>query len=346
MVMLDTLDAPGPVEGPVEPSPYGGPTSLYEYMLDTQRLIADTSQQYVNPEDLIAYVNKARREVALRTQSIRILPPVQGSITAINVSRGGAGYFDPVVKITPPDTPSGQQPNPGGRQAVATATQSNGTIVGVAITDPGDGYFRPTVQIFERGEEDILPDPSNPADAIVVAQTQPVLQTNGFQEVYPFKAVPLDRFPGVDQIYAVKGISFIYMNYRYSIPCFSWTDYQAYVRIYPQQYLYVPTACAQFGQGVNGSLYMYPIPSTMYQMEWDCFCLPKDLQQDEDFEAIPMPWNDAVSLYAAHRAYLGLQNHNAAQYFLSLYDDMVRRYSAYARPGRKINPYGRWNAFT
>ena len=81
-------------------------------------------------------------------------------------------------------------------------------------------------------------------------------------------------------------------------------------------------------------------------MEWDCFCLPKDLNDDDDYEAIPKPWTDAVPYFAAHLCYLGLQNLNAAQYYMNLYDEMVHRYSAYARPGRHINPYGRWAAFT
>lgn len=304
----------------------------------TQRFLADTSQTYVNPEDLTNYINRARREVAMRTQSIRVLPPVQGQILQLSMVSGGAGYVSPVVRITPPDAPSGMQPNPAGLQATATATEANGVISGITLTNPGDGYFRPVVEIV---------DATGPGfGASAVAEVQPLLQTQGFQEIYPFSAVPLDRFPGVAEIFAVKGISFIYMNYRYSIPVFNFSVYQAYVRIYPQQYLYVPTAAAQYGQGVNGSLYMYPIPSTFYQMEWDCFCLPNDLETDDDFEAIPRPWTDAVPYFAAHLAYLGLQNLNAAQYYMSLYDDMVHRYSAYARPGRHINPYGRWAAFT
>jgi len=352
----------------VEPAPYDTGPSLYEYQLQTQRFCADTGQTFINPEDLTAYINRARREVAMRSQSIRILPPVQGAITTINVVNGGQNYVDPVVLISWPDAPSGTQPNPRGLRATAQAVMSNGVITGVTITNGGSGYFQPVVFIVEKAllGTSIWEDPpwgwwpyadqqSAHVDglaanlgygAIAEAQIQPILQTQGFQEVYPFSAVPLTSFPGVRAIFAVKGISFIFMNYRYSIPCFSFTDYQAYVRIYPQQYLYVPTACAQYGQGVNGSLYMYPIPATFYQMEWDCFCLPNDLQTDDDFEAIPLPWTDAVPYFAAHLAYLGLQNNNAAQYYLSLYDDMVHRYSAYARPGRKVNPYGRWSAFT
>jgi hypothetical protein len=310
--------------------------ALNEYLEQSERFIRDAQQRLINPLDLIEYVNRSRREIAMRTQSIRILTPVSGQITAITVNSAGANYTDPKVIITPPDSPSGAQPNPGGKQAVATATLINGQIGGIVLDDPGDGYFQP--QVF-------FDDPTG-SGAIAEAMTTPLTATQGQQEIYPFSGVPLETFPGVAEIFAVKSISFIYMNYRYSIPVFPFSVYQAYVRIYPQQYLYVPTAAAQFGQGVNGSLYMYPIPSTFFQMEWDSFCLPIDLEDDTTFEAIPKPWTDAIPYFAAHLAFLELQNLNSAKFYLELYDNMCHRYSAYARPGRAINPYGRWSAFT
>jgi hypothetical protein len=330
-------------------------------MLQTQRFVADTQQVYVNPEDLIAYINRARREVAMRTQSIRILPPVQGQLTEIDVLAGGEGWINPVVLISWPDAPSGRLPNPRGVRATAVPVVNNGVITSIQITNPGDGYFQPLVYIIEAAQLEVpvaeqpwgwwpmqqgIGNAAGGSGAFAFAKIQPILQTQGFQEVYPFANVPLDAFPGVREIFAVRSISFIFMNYRYSIPVFDFSTYQAYVRIYPQQYLYVPTAGAQFGQGVAGSLYMYPIPATFYQMEWDCYGLPFDLGTDDDIEAIPRPWTDAVPYFAAHLCYLGLQNLNAAQYYMSLYDEMVHRYSAYTRIGRRINPYGRWSAFT
>ena len=94
---------------------------LYEYMMQTQRFLADTGQVYINPDDLIAYVNRARREVAMRTQSIRILTPVQGAISSIEVLRPGRGYHCPRVHISWPDAPSGEQPDPGGRRATGAS---------------------------------------------------------------------------------------------------------------------------------------------------------------------------------------------------------------------------------
>jgi hypothetical protein len=168
--------------------------------------------------------------------------------------------------------------------------------------------------------------------------------TQGNQEVYPFSGASpaLAQYPGVGEIFVVNSVSFIYANYRYSLPVYPFSVYQSHVRQYPQQYLFVPTIAAQYGQGANGSIYFYPIPSTIYQFEWDCFCLPTTLTDDYQPEAIAKPWDDAVPIGAAVYAYEEMQNLNAAMYYQKKFDEYVHRYSAWARPGRQTNPYGRW----
>lgn len=305
---------------------------LNEYIKTVQGFLRDRGQRLLNPEDIRDYVNRARREVAERTQSIRILSPTSGAIQSIQVVNGGAGYTRPTVVISTPDTPGGQLLDPAGAQAIAEVQMIAGQIVSVGVVYGGAGYFQPRVAIV---------DPTG-AGAVLTAQIQPISVSQYAQEVYPFSAVPLQTFPGVAEVFAVKSISFIYANYRYSLPCYPFSIYQAMIRQYPQQYLYIPTMCAQYGQGSNGSIYMYPIPSTLYQMEWDCFCLPAELLDDTTYEALPQPWRDAVPYFAAHLCYLELQNLNAGKFYLDLYDNMVHRYSGYARPGRMTNPYGRF----
>jgi len=39
---------------------------------------------------------------------------------------------------------------------------------------------------------------------------------------------------------------------------------------------------------------------------------------------------------------LELQNYNVAGFFKKLFDEMTLGYSGYARPGRAVNPYGRY----
>ena len=61
--------------------------ALNEYLKQTQRFLRDQQQRLVNPLDLIEYINRSRREIAERTQSIRLVPPVSGQITAITGMR-------------------------------------------------------------------------------------------------------------------------------------------------------------------------------------------------------------------------------------------------------------------
>lgn len=308
-------------------------TSLNQYMQDTQRLLRDTKQKNVNPDDLRVYINRARREIAMRSQAIRLLTPISGSVVSCTVTDGGSGYSaSPTVTISAPDFPNGTSNNPNGLQATATATVQAGVITGIDISEAGSGYFQPTVTITD----------TTGSGATATVAVSPINILNQGQEQYKVSDINLDAFPGVESIYFVRGISIIYNNYRYSLPCYPFTIYQAYVRQYPRQYQYVPTFCSQFGQGVDASFFFYPLPSQHYQVEFDCQCLPSDLVNDQSYEALPAPWTDAVMYFAAHIAMLETQQWNAAKGYLELYEKFAQRYSDYARAGRVINPYGRF----
>jgi len=306
---------------------------LFNYLKDTQRFLREQKQAFINPQDLIAYVNRARREIAMRAQCIRVLTPISASITGWTVTAGGTSYSNtPTLTITAPDFPSGNLPYPNGAQATAQAVVQSGVITAIDSTYGGAGYFSPTMTITD----------TTGTGATATPTLTWINQLNQGQEVYRFSDVDLSMNPGCESVYFVRGISLLYNNYRFSLPMYSFTTYQAMVRQYPFQYQYIPTFASQFGQGTNGSLYLYPLPSQVYQCEYDCQCLPSDLIDDLSVEAIPQPWQDAVAFYAAHFAFLELQNYNAAKGMLDLYEKFAQRYSDYARVGRVVNPYGRY----
>jgi len=297
-----------------------------------QHLIRDTDQSLINPLTLIDYINRARREVAMRSQCLRALPPTSGAVETITVTAGGSGYTSPTVTISAPDEPSGMTLNPAGAQATATATVVGGAITNIDVVYGGAGYFQPAVTIS---------DPTG-TGAAAMATTSPILTLNPYQESYNFADIPLQTYPGYGGVYGVRGVTLVYANYRYSLPQYSWSTYQAMIRQYPGQYYYVPTMCSQFGQGASGSLYFYPLPSQVYQLELDCYCWPQDLQTDQDVEAIPDPWTQAVVWLAVHYCYLELQNLNSAEYYRKLFDAQMPRYRSAASPGRVSNIYGRY----
>jgi hypothetical protein len=306
--------------------------TLNDYLKMVQRFTRDQGQSFLNPQDLIDYVNRARREVAMRSQCIRVLTPVSGAITSASVVSSGSGYTAPTVTITAPDYPSGTGNNPNGAQATAAAITQSGTIAAVNINYGGSGYFQPQATITDATG-------TGASVSLTVPAVNAIYQG---QEVYKFSDIDLSASPGVESVYMIKSVSIIYNNYRYSLPGYAFSVYQSTVRQYPFAYQYVPTFFSQYGQGVNGSLYLYPLPSQTYQIEYDCFCLPQDLITDQSEEAIPDPWTDSVAYMAAYLCYSELQNFNIAKFYLDSFDKFLQRYSDYARPGRMVNPYGRY----
>lgn len=307
--------------------------TLFDYTKQVQRFLRDAKQEYTNPADIITYVNRARREVALRTQCIRALTPISGQVVSCQILSGGTGYTNPTVVISSSDFPAGYGPSPGGRQSTALATIGVvGDISAVDIQDGGSGYFQPQVSIT---------DPTGSGFSGVLS-VSPSNNLNVAQEVYNFSSFDFSGNPGVGACYFVRSVALIYSNYRYVLPMYAFSVYQAYVRQYPFQYQYVPTFASQFGQGTAGSLYLYPLPSQTYQFEVDCMCLPLDLSDNLSVEALPDPWTDAVPFYAAHLAYLELQDFNRAQGYLGMYEKFAQNFSNFTRIGRMVNPYGRY----
>lgn len=308
-------------------------STLNDYMQDVQRLLRDQSQELWNPGDLLRYINLARREVAARAQCVRVLTPISGAVITASVTAGGSGYTNsPTLTITAPDFPSGTGPFPGGSQATAAAIVSAGVILAINITYGGSGYFQPLLTITD----------STGTGATGTLQVQTFNQLNANQERYAFSDIDLSQNPGVESVYMVKSISVIYANYRYSLPVYAFSVYQAMIRQYPFQYTYVPSFASQYGQGTDGSFFVYPLPSQTYQYELDAFCLPSDLLTNLSVDVIPQPWSDAVAEWALHLAYEEIQNYNVARYYFEMFDKKLQRKSDYARSGRTVNPYGRY----
>lgn len=304
---------------------------LFDYSKQVRRFLRDREQHFLNEESVYSYVNRARREVAMRAQCIRRVPPISGPITQYNVTAAGTGYTNPTVVISAPDSPGGHRLNPAGAQATATAQFIGGQISGVQPTYGGDGYFQPTATIS---------DPTG-SGAVVVPVVTGINVLNPFQEEYRFSELPLGTFSGVDSVFAIRGVSSLFNNLRYSWIYKSFSEYQAFIRTYTRQYFYTPAVFTQLEQGAEGSILIYPLPAQLYQWEPDCLCIPEDLVDDRSPEAIPEPWTEAVPYMAASLCYAELQNFNAAKFYQDQYDGWVHRYSGHARIVRTPMIYAR-----
>lgn len=305
--------------------------TLFTYIQDVQTLLRETKQDMIDPGDIVKWINRARREIALRTSCCRGITPIAGAVISASVTSGGHGYTAPTVTISPPDYPSGQRPFPNGDQATGTVTTSTGTVSAVGVTYGGSGYYQPVATIT---------DPTG-TGATVALTTSYVSKLVQGQEVYLFSDIDLSQFPGFDSVYYVESISILYAAQRYSLMVPSFSSYQAMVRQFTNQYQYVPFFAAQLAQGVSGSLFLYPLPSTAWQCEFVFRALPSDLSDDQSVESVPQPWTDGIAHFAAYFGYLSLQNPNLARLHLELFEKFTHGYSVAARPGRKPNPYGR-----
>ena len=47
--------------------------ALFGYLQQVQRLLREQNQVFENVDDLTSYVNRARREIAYRTESLRVI---------------------------------------------------------------------------------------------------------------------------------------------------------------------------------------------------------------------------------------------------------------------------------
>jgi len=96
-----------------------------------------------------------------------------------------------------------------------------------------------------------------------------------------------------------------------------------------------PAVWAQYGQGVNGTIYVSPVPDQTYTISADCVCYPINLVSDSTVEAIPYLWTDAVPFFAAYFALLSAQvgqRQAEADRMFQRYQEFVNRARRFATP--------------
>ena len=310
-------------------------TVLSQYVATTQALLGTGAAGNLYPQaTLTTYINTARNQIAAEGQCVRVLPPTSGPITAITLSSGGSGYGSPTVIIAGPDSPPGQGAFISGLQASATATVSGTSITAITLLSTGQGYFSPGVSFSGAG-----------TGAVAIAVVSGISQTSVNQEVYPFSmfnALVANSSTGVSSVYMVNGVSVIWGVARYTLERMSFSKYQAKRRSYGNnQFTDVPATWCQFGQGAGGSLYLYPVPNSSYQLELDCCCLPITLNSDADVESLPYPWTDCVPYLAAYFALQGSQRFSDADRMWKEFEKFMKRARFMSNPRAVSNWYGR-----
>lgn len=278
---------------------------LYRYLQDTQRLLNDEKEEKFNRYDLTRFINAGRRKVAAESQCIRFLLPSSGSFATVTVLCGGSGYTAPPVVNIP-------QPGAWGvgftQAVIQVGINSLGQVCSAKIVIPGSGYVAPFLDLVGGGG----------SGAVLGFTLTPFIATIANKEVYNFQDYNLLLPPGMREILAIQNVSVSWGGIKPTMRHLDWSAFQAYLRAYNTQSTNWPAVWAQYGQGVQGSVYLNPIPSMPMQMEWDTYCLPEDLHSDSDPEFIPYPFSNAVPYYAAWWASIP-GNTEMANYFDQLY---------------------------
>jgi hypothetical protein len=96
-----------------------------------------------------------------------------------------------------------------------------------------------------------------------------------------------------------------------------------------------PTEWAQYGQGVNGTIYLSPSPNQNYTIAADTVCYPIPLVDDTTVEALPPLWQTAIPYFAAYQALLAAQTGarvQDAERMMQLYELFMQRARRFANP--------------
>lgn len=268
---------------------------MSEYMQRLQRILGDQTFQRFNPYDLMAYINEARSYVAAQSECVRVLCPSVAGVSSIQTTAGGAGYTTPPsVTVSPPSL---------GRAATAFASIAAGRVLFVTVMDPGDGYITPPAITFSGGDG---------TGAIASSTLLPFATCTAGQELYKFTdfnpmILGSSALTGAAQILSINSIAVFWGSMKPTLRYRAWGEFQAYYRAYNVAAQGYPRIWSQYQRGNLGSFYLWPIPSQSAQMDLDCICLPADLgfETNEDVDAIPYPWTNAVAYKAAEVAVLG-----------------------------------------
>ena len=110
---------------------------------------------------------------------------------------------------------------------------------------------------------------------------------------------------------------------RPSLAWVPWEDLQAYARAYATLVTSYPYFWSVYNEGETGEIWLFPVPSFPMEIELDCFCIPNDLYVDDDFDAIPDGFTNAIKYGAAAMAYMTSRRYGQAQIMMDLFADRL-----------------------
>jgi hypothetical protein len=287
--------------------------TLSSYVSTTQFFLHDPNAQAYSLASVQAAVNTARLQVAGEGECVRALLS-GGVITSLTLLTGGSGYSGTTGTVNFTGS---------GNQAFGTAVIAAGVVTSVTLTNGGWGWLTaPTMTVTDANGFD--------GGATLAAAVDNSASTVASQEAYTYTTLNTlaARTSGVSQVIGVNSIACQWGSgsvYKPMLRRRTWSWFQANCRVYSVSAMNFPAYWSQYGQGVNGSFYLFPIPSQQMSMDLDAICLPVALSSDSTPDALPYPWTDAVAYYAAYICYMNSSRAEDAARMFNLYELQMAR---------------------
>ena len=267
--------------------------ALNKYITATQSLLNDPSAQRFPVSSLTTYINTGRSQLALEGECVRFNYGLGGIVSSATFTAGGStfSYGGPALQETVQNW------------LVISAAVSTGTTA----YQSAPGIFTMSAPALSTGTFSYTLAPPN--------------TTSAGQEAYPLpKNVCLTL--GIKDVIGVRGVAVNFGSYGsniYTLRYDDWTSFQAYYRVY-QQLSGNPVIWTRY----QDTIFLRPIPSSAYPMNWDCQCSVVDLIDDTTPEAIPYSFTDAIPYFAAYLALMSAQRKDDAKNMLDIYERFTK----------------------
>jgi hypothetical protein len=159
--------------------------------------------------------------------------------------------------------------------------------------------------------------------------------TAGDQGPYAYTSIDISSSQGVAGVLDVRSFSYVAGDGQVWMAPRSFEWFTIYNLNTGNPVVGVPSEWAQYGQGVNATMFVSPPPDIQYVLIGDCVCYPIALTNDMTIEAIPPLWTTAVPYYAAYLALLSAQTGirtEQAKGMLDLYELFTARARKFTTP--------------
>jgi len=158
-------------------------------------------------------------------------------------------------------------------------------------------------------------DPNSSFNTIIGQEQYPYAYANGYVQAWN---------DGVEGVLDVVQVAVSWSGaMRPALDYMPWDDYQAYLRSYQSLMQSYPAVWSTLERGLNSAVFLFPVPSVVAEMEWLVACQVKKIFSNDDYDALPAPFDSGVKYYAAGLAYLGSQRPGQASLMFNMFAEHV-----------------------